>query len=278
MNRSSIIALIIFAAVLAYFLSFGSESTRKLQAGFYKVLSPFLSSGSGIQKQITSVRSGLQTLEELERDNASLKVENRSLKATNQALRDVEHEVNRLRRALDYRERSIFRLVPAEILTRDSSTWWRTDSMSTVTFGSKRSFSGPSRSSSDSVHLTMWCSSRLSSTMSSLSGTSVRAAGYNTCSSIAAWTANSSMIFSTTSARIVSLVTPLLDLNFLTKQANLQPGMKAVTSGVGGVFPVGLLVGTVQSFRARELDGQARLTPAVDLSHLEDVFVVTGRK
>jgi hypothetical protein len=28
----------------------------------------------------------------------------------------------------------------------------------------------------------------------------------------------------------------------------------------------------------RELDGQAQLTPAVDLSHLEDVFVVIGRK
>src|SRR5207248_2656152 len=167
-------------------LSFGSESTRKLQAGFYKVLSPFLSSGSGIQKQITSVRSGLQTREELERDNASLKVENRSLKATNQALRDVEHEVNRLRRALDYRERSIFRLVPAEILTRDSSTWWRT-----VTIN---------RGKNDGV----------------------------------------------------------------------EPDMAVVTDEG--------LVGTVQSFRARELDGQARLTPAVDLSHLEDVFVVTGRK
>ena len=78
--------------------------------------------------------------------------------------------------------------------------------------------------------------------------------------------------------RVSSSVTPLLDLNFLTKQANLEPGRKAYTSGVGGVFPPGLLIGLVQSFRARELDGQARLAPAVDLSHLEDVFVVTGNK
>jgi rod shape-determining protein MreC len=47
---------------------------------------------------------------------------------------------------------------------------------------------------------------------------------------------------------------------------------------VGGVFPSGLLIGVVKTFRVRELDGQAQLTPAVDLSHLEDVFVVTGRK
>ncbi len=73
-------------------------------------------------------------------------------------------------------------------------------------------------------------------------------------------------------------LTPLLDLNFLTKQANLQPGQKVYTSGVGGVFPSGLFLGTVKSFKVRELDGQAKLAPAVDLSHLEDVFVVTGRK
>jgi rod shape-determining protein MreC len=78
--------------------------------------------------------------------------------------------------------------------------------------------------------------------------------------------------------RVAGGLTPLLDLNFLSKQANLQPGQKAYTSGVGGVFPSGLLIGTVKSFRVRELDGQAQLTPAVDLSHLEDVFVVTGRK
>src|SRR5436853_2283043 len=126
MSRSSVIALLIFGAILGYFLSFGPDTTRKLQAGIYQLFAPFLHSGSGLQKQITSVSGKLKSLEELERDNASLRVENRQLKATNQALRDVEHEVNRLRHALNYRERSVFKLVPAEILTRDSSTWWRT--------------------------------------------------------------------------------------------------------------------------------------------------------
>ena len=78
--------------------------------------------------------------------------------------------------------------------------------------------------------------------------------------------------------RVTGGLTPMLNLNFLSKQANLQPGQKSFTSGVGGVFPSGLLIGSVKSFRTRELDGQAQLTPAVDLSHLEDVFVVTGRK
>ena len=56
MNRSSLIALLVFAAILGYFLSFGPESTRNLQAGFYKLIAPFLTTGSGVEKQITSVR------------------------------------------------------------------------------------------------------------------------------------------------------------------------------------------------------------------------------
>jgi rod shape-determining protein MreC len=78
--------------------------------------------------------------------------------------------------------------------------------------------------------------------------------------------------------RVTTGLTPSLNLNFLSKQADLKPGQKVYTSGVGGVFPSGLLIGVVKTFRVRELDGQAQLTPAVDLSHLEDVFVVTGRK
>src|SRR5436309_10481023 len=130
MSRTSIIALLIFGAILGYFLSFGADTTRKFQASIYQMLSPFFTTGSGLQKQITSVRTGLKSLEELERENASLRVDNRQLRATNSALRDVEHEVNRLRHALNYRERSVFKLIPAEIVTREGSGWWQTGTIS----------------------------------------------------------------------------------------------------------------------------------------------------
>src|SRR3981081_2160971 len=126
MSRTNIIALLIFGAILGYFLSFGPSTTQKFKAGVYQLLAPFLTSGSGLKKQITSVRTGLKSLDQLEHENSALQVENRELRATNQGLRDVEHEVNRLRHALNYRERSVFKLVPAEIVTRDSSTWWHT--------------------------------------------------------------------------------------------------------------------------------------------------------
>jgi rod shape-determining protein MreC len=267
MSRTSIIALLIFGAILGYFLSFGSDRTRKLQGGVYQLIAPFLTSGSGLQKQITSVRTGLKSLEELERENASLQVENRSLKATNQGLRDVEHEVNRLRHALNYRERSVFKLVPAEIVTRDSSTWWHTvtinrgtedgieGDMAVVT---DEGLVGKTTTVSANISIVLLVSDENCKVAASVEGT--REQGI------------------VSGERVSGGLTPFLNLNFLSKQADLKPGQRAYTSGVGGVFPSGLLIGAVKTFRVRELDGQAQLTPTVDLSHLEDVFVVTGRK
>jgi rod shape-determining protein MreC len=69
---------------------------------------------------------------------------------------------------------------------------------------------------------------------------------------------------------------PTVSLNFLSKQANLQPGQKVFTSGVGGVFPPGVFIGVIKEFKVRELDGYATIVPAVDLTTLQDVFAVVS--
>ncbi len=267
MSRSSAVALLIFVAILGYLLSFGAESTRKLQVGFYQLVSPFLTTGSSLEKQITSVRTGLKSLEELERENQTLRVDNRSLRATNQALRDVEREVNRLRAALDYRERSIFKLVPAEVVTRDASTWWRTV---TINRGKRDGIDG------DMAVVTEEGLVGKTTTVSDTISVVLLVTDEN-CR-VAASVENSREQGIVSGERVVGALAPMLDLNFLSKQANLQPAQKTYTSGVGGVFPSGLLIGTVREYRVRELDGQARLAPSVDVAKLQDVFVVTGRK
>ena len=76
--------------------------------------------------------------------------------------------------------------------------------------------------------------------------------------------------------RAASGVMPSIGLSFLSKQANLKPGMNVYTSGVGGVFPSGVLIGQIREFKVRELDGYGVITPTVDLSTIEDVFVVVS--
>src|SRR5437879_11779400 len=103
MSRTSIIALLIFGAVLGYFLSFGPETTQKFKASVYQLLAPFLTGGSGIKKQITSVRTGLKSLDQIEHENAALQVENRELRATKHGLSDVEPKVSHCRHSWNKR-------------------------------------------------------------------------------------------------------------------------------------------------------------------------------
>src|SRR5256714_7440442 len=223
MSRTSIVALLLLVAAVGYFLSLGVGGTRQLQSNVYQFIAPFLSSGAGLQKQITSVRGNLKSLDDLQAENSSLRVENRSLKATNEALRDVEHEVNRLRHALNYRERSIFRLVPAEVISRDSSTWWRTV---TINRGDEDGIAaempvltdeglvGRTTTVSANISVVLLVSDENCKVAASVEGT--REQGI------------------VTGERVAGSLAPLLDLNYLSKQAELKAGQKVYTSGVGG--------------------------------------------
>jgi rod shape-determining protein MreC len=71
----------------------------------------------------------------------------------------------------------------------------------------------------------------------------------------------------------------LLQMNFLSKNAPVEPGQLVVTAGVvHGSFPPGIPVGKVTEFKRRALDGQAIVEPAVHLAAAGDVFVLIEKK
>lgn len=66
-----------------------------------------------------------------------------------------------------------------------------------------------------------------------------------------------------------------LSLDHVKGAETIRPGMRLFTSGSGGVFPKGMLVGTLQGVR-RDANGLVcggEVLPAVDFSALEDVFI-----
>ena len=56
-------------------------------------------------------------------------------------------------------------------------------------------------------------------------------------------------------------------------------GDEVVTSGLGGIFPKGILIGTISEVvnTKNELDRYAVVTPATDFSKLETVLVITNQ-
>jgi rod shape-determining protein MreC len=242
------------------------RNTQRVQAAFLEIISPFLKGGSSVEKRFSAFREGLKTLDELEVENRRLSVRNKELAAINQTLRDLEQENNRLRRSLQYRERAVFKLIPARIIARDASTWWNTVKIDRGAEDGVKS---------DMPVLTEEGLVGKTTTVADRSATVILIADEN-CK-VAARVEGTREQGIVKGERTSSTSMPEISLNFLSKNADLKSGQKAYTSGVGGVYPSGVLIGAVKEFKARQLDGYATILPAVDLTTLEDVFVVAGK-
>jgi len=267
MRRFTIFALLVFVLAVGGLFALGPSGTQRAQTSFLGMIAPFLKTGSDLERKITAVRQGLKTLQELEAENKQLAVSNKEFLAINQTLRGLEAENNRLRVAMHYRERAAFQLVPARVIARDASSWWNTIK---IDRGSADGLE------SDMPVLTESGLVGKTTTVAEHAATVVLISDENckVASSIEG-TREQGII---SGERASGTSQPALCMRFLSKTANLKPEQKVYSSGVGGVFPAGVFIGVIKEFRVRELDGYATLLPAVDLTTLEDVFVVLGKK
>ena len=268
MKKLHLILLGAAILVAVVFLSFSADRMRSWQSGYLRVSNPALQAGSALSGQVAKLQKGLKTLDELEAENAALAAQNNELRATQQLLGDLEGENKRLRAALDYRERSAFKLVPAEIVSRDASSWWNTVKIN-------RGFA----QAVDSAQPVLTAEGLVGRTTTVSKDLSIVLLLTDENCQVAARVEGTNEQGILSGQRVAGNASPGLVLNFLNRDANLQPGMKVFTAGVSGaVFPAGIPLGVIKEFRTRELDGQAIVEPAADFSRLEDVFVVLGSK
>lgn len=269
MNRRIVIpSVTAFVVIVGLILVLSPHNMRRVQAGFLGMISPFLKTGSSLEKKYRDFREGLKKLDELEEDNKRLSVLNKDLSATNQTLRGLEAENNQLRKALQYRERAIFTLKPARIIARDSSTWYN---KIIIDRGTKDGLA----KDGDQPVLTEAGLVGKTTVVAEHSATVVLIAD-ETCK-VAANVEGTREQGIVKGERLSGSGAPSIGLNFISKQANLQRGQNVFSSGAGGVFPAGVLIGQVREFKVGGLDGHATIVPAVDLTTIEDVFVVIGK-
>jgi rod shape-determining protein MreC len=68
-------------------------------------------------------------------------------------------------------------------------------------------------------------------------------------------------------------------MNYIPLEADVKVGDRVITSGMGGLFPKGLVIGTVIHVTKRKADlyQEALVKPSADLMRLEEVFVIVKR-
>ncbi|MGH8047604.1 MAG: rod shape-determining protein MreC [Chthoniobacterales bacterium] len=273
MKKVNILLAVIVSLLAVYLMLLGTGSAQKVQGAVMSLLSPFQRTGSAMQQGIGAMGQGLKSLDQLRAENEELHRENDKLKATNQILSDMKTENDRLRDALGYREHSAFRLVPAQVITRDASAWW---SSVTINRGFEDSVDD---GSVGGMPMTVITNDGLVGKVMTAekNAAKVMLITDENCK-VGAYVEGTREKGIVSGVRVQEGGKPELQMNFLSRNANLQPGQVVYTQGVGAVFPPGLPIGRVKSFKSRELDGQAILEPVVDFSTLADVFVIVGVK
>lgn len=178
---------------------------------------------------------------------------------------EMQKENYRLREMLDFKERTEYELLPAEVVSRDPAHWFETltidkghgdgveENMAVVTAeGLVGSVLEVSRNSSRVLLLT----------------DSRRAV--------------SALIQRSRDPGEVGVVEGypeqqgLLRLINLPPEANIQPGDTIVSSGLGGVFPKGLVIGHALEIEKDQygLLQRALVRPSVNFNRLEELFIV----
>ncbi|MEO6739131.1 MAG: rod shape-determining protein MreC [Chthoniobacteraceae bacterium] len=270
-RRANLIGICVFVAALAGVFILSPHNRQRIQSTFLGIVSPFLKKGSEVDSRYKGYRAGLKKLDELEAENQRLKVDNDQLRATNQALRGVESENIRLKSALGYQGSSPFTLVSARVIGRSPSNWWSTviiDKGSQDLVQEEMPVVTPDGLVGKVVNL-----SEHSASVLLISDENCKVAG-----SVESSKEQGIVRVEVRGQRTSNSIQPTMTLNLLSRFAPLRAGQKVLTSGAGGIYPPGILIGQIVEFKSRELDGQAIIEPSVDIAALSDVFIITGTK
>ena len=270
MRKGHIISLLVFLALCGWIISLSPKTTRKIQSAVLAMATPFVRAGSDTEKRIQQFRADVRDSETVNRENEELRRELDLARLYAKDRREVYEENKRLSRALEYRERSPFDLLPAQVIQRDRANWW-----STITVD--RGFSHPKVGVGAAVLVPEGLVGRI---LTVAPDSSVVLLLTDENCQVAARTLGSNDVRGVvTGVRGNTESNPFLRMGPLPLGTRIQSGLAAITTGGGGVFPANFPVGMVERVEDKNFYSEAVLKPAVDFTRIEQVFIVlSGEK
>lgn len=267
MKPLNLIALLAFLAVSVGMLLLNKSKSRELQDKVMTVFSPFIHASATVDKEIVSNNAVVGDPVQMMRDNEKLQIEVQRLRIITKKYDELMDENGRLRKQLDYRQGSPFKLTAARVVKRSAGTWWNT---LVIDKGSLDGLGTDSPVITD-VGL-IGKTGKLSPHMAEvilLTDELCRVSAY------IEGTREKGIL---AGERGGTDLRPDLRLRFLSRNAVINVGANVYSSGDGGVFPPGLHLGKVKRFENREISGEAVVEPVVDFETIDHLFVVEMQK
>jgi len=257
-NRSLLLSLgLVLAALLCYSLGLqAGEQTRWFEALNLRLGRPLFSSATTVRHGAAGVWGALIPGGQFELD-----AENRRLRAELTAQVELRQENQRLRALLGLVEEKPLPTLAARVIAEDASGWFRTIEID--------------RGSADGIREGLPVVNA-----AGLIGRVVRTTPH-AARVLLITDASSAVAVLVQDQRIRGVCRGqggALALDFALVQDVIQVGDGVVTSGLGGIFPKGLLVGYVSGVQREQfgLFQTIEVEPAVDFTRLEEVLVLLG--
>ncbi len=202
----------------------------------------------------------------LTKENETLRLENEQLKIQLMQNAELSHENAQLRHAIGWQKQNSRKLQLANVIGRDPANWWRTV---LIDAGSNQGIR---------PNLPVLVSSGLIGR--------IAAVGANRSQVLVLGDPNlrvgamiqekevreNGIIISTSGP----LDNNLVNFQYFSRNTEIKPGQSVITSGDGGVFPKGILIGQIVDLRENNtgLSTEARVKLGANLSSLEEVWVM----
>ena len=231
------------------------------------VASPFRAAGAAVAGWFTDLGDRFESVEQLQEKNAEL---NRRVAELEDELRKAQNaadENKELRRLLGLRQqRTDLQFEAARVTQRDVSNWASTlvldrGSQHGVAIGDCAVDSAGNLVGVVTDVGLNWC--RLSTVLDTDSQFGARV--FRTGETAVA------------GGDLALMAEGRLRLQYLSDSANLIKGDVIVTSGLGGYYPAGLVIGTVESVQTDDggLARYAVLSPKCDVAAIQEMFIIT---
>jgi rod shape-determining protein MreC len=242
---------VIIGLLVAGWISFLGQPTTistKLRMIFVQLSTPFVKLGDYIP--------AVKSRRDLDKQNRELRTENEVLRQQVRALAEAGNENLRLTHLLKLTEHSSFRTIGARVIGRDAGNWWKSIQID--------------RGTNDGIRENLPVLNA-----DGLVGKVVKVTRGE--------------------ARVLLLIDPnckvsavLQDsrqpgvvagtqMTYVDCAAKIKPGENVITSGLGGIFPKGILIGAVVKAELNPQTGMyqdVEIKPAVDFRRLEEVVVI----
>lgn len=266
-RHKSIVAFISFTLFCIISLSVQSSTFTLTSEGIISaIMMPFQKAYDGVQGGISRIWAGFTELTDVRDELKMTRAKLQKYESMTEEMSEIKRENDRLRGLLSMQERVQFKSIPASIISKDPDNWFRTIIINKGSSeGIKQNmpviaYQGGQQAVVGTVIEVRRSISRIAPIISPAVRIGVKLQESRFPGLLCGYSGNSN----------------LCKMDYISRAAFIKFNDVVITSGQGGVFPPGLIVGSVIKSYALESSAYQRaiIKPVIDYNLVEDVFVI----